>query len=464
MRTLLLLLAFACLAERPNIVLIFADDLGYGDVSVCNPNAKVRTPHMDRIAAEGVSFTNAYSAAGVCVPSRYALLTGRYPFRGKLNWQTAPTIPDGQITVASMLRSAGYSTHCVGKWHCGFDNGVKNPNRDLTGGPLDRGFDSFFGQHGSLDQPPYFYIRGRRAVSLPTLQTPHHEEEGFSIKYQGRFWRAGGIAEDFDHDEALDRYAAEAIAVLEKQAKAEKPFFLYFPLTSPHGPWVASEQFQGKSSIGPLGDFLLHTDDVVGRVLATLDRLKLAENTLVILSSDNGPLWMEPDTDKTGHDSSGGFRGRKGDVWDGGVHMPFLARLPGRIPAGSARNELLCHTDMLATLAAVAETELPANSAGDSLNAWPTMQGKPGHLRDAVLLEGAGSQNHGVISGDWKYIPFLGSGGFLSPPKRRKPEAGEPIGQLYNLAQDPSESRNLHDAHPERVEALSKLLKKLSKK
>ena len=461
-RALCVLLAASCLADQPNIVFILADDLGYGDVSACNPNAKVRTPHMDRLATEGARFTQAYAAAAVCVPSRYSLLTGRYPFRGDLNWRKKPTIPEGQITVASVLQDAGYHTACVGKWHCGFDNGVNNPDRELAGGPLDRGFDSFFGQHGSLDQPPYFYIRDRRAVQLPTEKTKDQFETGFSIKYQGRYLRAGDIAPNFDHDETLDRYADEAVAVLEKQAKSDQPFFLYFPLTAPHGPWGPSDAFKGKSALGSYGDFLMHTDAVVGRILAALDRLGQTKNTLVILSSDNGPLWSDDDSIRTGHNASGGFRGRKGDVWDGGVHMPFMARLPGKIPAGSVRTELLVLTDMLATLAAVGGATLAPGSEGDSINQWPTMQGK-GAQRESLLLQSS-RRKHAVRMGDWKYIPWLGGGGFLSGKPFDDAKPGQANAQLYDLAKDPGESRNLHDAHPERVEALATLLKKLNPK
>ncbi len=460
-------------SSRPNIVLILADDLGYGDIGCYNAKSKIATPNVDRLAADGLRFDHAYSAAAVCVPSRYGLLTGRYPFRGHpLRWTTHPTIAEGQMTLGSMLQNAGYLTACVGKWHCGFDGGVARQDRPLTGGPLDRGFHSFFGQHGSLDQPPYFYIRDRRAVMQATEDTLDTQDNSHSVVYQGRFWRGGKIAPDFKHEEVLDRYADEALAFLRgrdargaagAQSDADhKPFFLYLPLTAPHGPWLPAEEFRGKSQAGPLGDFVMQVDDVVGRVLKTLDDCGHRDDTLVIFSSDNGPLWFDGDVERYGHDSSGGLRGRKGDIWEGGFRMPLIARWPGHVPAGAASNEIVGLVDLLATLAAVVGEELPDDAAADSVNMLPALLGerRDRPIREALLLQSLGPNDLAIRQGPWKLIPWLGSGGFLTKPSRVKPAGGEPSGQLYNLDDDPGEQHNLYAQHPEIVAKLSALLEK----
>ncbi|QDU93518.1 sulfatase family protein [Lignipirellula cremea] len=473
-RCLLTLLAISFLsaivqaepAGQPNIVMLFADDMGIGDVGCYNAASKTATPNLDRLAESGMRFTQAYAAAAVCVPSRYSLLTGRYPFRGSpLRWSTHPTIPEGTPTLGSVLQDQGYQTACIGKWHAGFDGGVGLGEKPLTGGPPDRGFDFFFGQHGSLDQPPYFYIQDRQATQPATGTTPDHQETGHSVIYQGKFWRAGKIAPDFRHEEALERYATEAIRYLQSQGKkqadpARRPFFLYLALTAPHGPWLPSKEFRGRSQAGPLGDFVMQVDDVVGRVLATLDKAGLRENTLVLFSSDNGPLWFPPDVEKYGHDSSGGFRGRKGDIWDGGIRMPLIARWPGHIRAGSVNPHLCGLVDVMATFAEAAGGKLPAEAGVDSHSLATTLwgDGSDPPPRQELLLQSLGAGDLAIREGDWKYIPWIGSGGFLTKPRRVQPQPGEPTAQLYNLASDPGEQTNLFAQHPEIADRLAKRL------
>jgi arylsulfatase A-like enzyme len=339
---------------------------------------------------------------------------------------------------------------------------VKDQTGDLTGGPLDRGFDRFFGQHGSLDQPPYFYIRDRRAVQPATETIAESHEQGLSIVYQGRFWRAGKIAPNFKHEEALERYAHEAMAFLKQQGQGDKakPFFLYFAMTAPHGPWLPDKRFAGKSKAGTLGDFVVHVDDVVGRVLATLKELELDDNTLVVFSSDNGPLWFDPDVKRYGHDSSGGLRGRKGDIWEGGIRMPLIARWPGKVPHGSTSDEVAGLVDLLATFAAVVGTKLPEDAGVDSVNLLPVMLGTPRDhpVRESIVLQSLGPNDLAIRQGDWKFIPWIGSGGFLTKPRRVKPAAGEPVAQLYNLKTDPGEQHNLYLKHPDVANRLSKIL------
>ena len=449
--------------DLPHIVLILADDMGIGDVACYNPDSQIATPNMDRLARQGMRFSNAYAAAAHCVPSRYGLLTGRHPFRAyPMAWQDRPTIKEGRVTLASLLREAGYSTACVGKWHCGFDDGTRHPERPLTGGPLDRGFDSFYGQPASPDQPPYFYIRGRRAVQLPTLDLPYSEGHDHTVRYQGRFWRAGKVAPNYRQEEILERFTAEAMRVLDRhyEATPKQPLFLYYAMTAPHGPWVPDEDFQGKSRVGPLGDFVMQVDDIIGRLMQKLDALKMSDNTLVILTSDNGPLWFDPDVARYGHDCSGMFRGRKGDIWEGGIRMPFIVRWPGRVSPGSVADELICHTDLLATFAAICNKELPPGAGEDSYDQLPILLGQaPRHaIRRSAILQSVDQNDLALRSGRWKLIPWLGSGGFLTRPKTRAPREGEPAGQLYDLEQDPGEQQNVYADHPEVVDEMQKLL------
>lgn len=450
--------------ERPpNIVLLFADDLGYGDVACFNPQSKIPTPRIDALAREGMRLTHAYAGGAVCVPSRYALMTGRYAFRGApLAWSRQPTIAAARATTASVLRDAGYATACVGKWHCGFRGGVQYQDEPLVGGPLDRGFGRFFGQHGSLDQPPYFYIRDRWAVEPATVPIAGTEDNTHSVVYQGRFWREGKVAPNFRHEEVLDRYTAEAERFLIEQHSAapEQPFFLYFALTAPHGPWLPAQEFLGASEAGPLGDFVVNVDHVIGRILDKLEELGVDDDTIVLFSSDNGPLWFEGDVARYGHDSSGGLRGRKGDIWEGGVRVPLIARWPGVVPAGSTSEQVVSLIDLVATFADVAGEALPPDAGADSHSLLPALLGDEhaAPVRQSLVIYGDGPNDLAIRQGNWKYIPWLGSGGFLNPPARIEPAEGEPIGQLYNLRDDPGETRNVYAEHPEVVARLSAIL------
>jgi arylsulfatase A-like enzyme len=270
------------------------------------------------------------------------------------------------------------------------------------------------------------------------------------------------VAPNFKHEEVLDRYAAEAARFLKDHHRRapEEPFFLYFALTAPHGPWLPAEQFVGKSEAGPLGDFVVQVDDVVGRVLKTLAELGIEDNTLVLFSSDIGPLWFDDDVKRYGPDSSGGLRGRKGDLWEGGIRMPLIARWPGNVPPGSTSDQVVSQIDLLATFAAIVGQKLPDDAGGDSYNMLPVLLGKQGEkpIRDSLLLQSTGGNNLAIRQGDWKYIPWLGSGGFLTKPNRVQPASGEAPGQLYNLSDDPGEQNNRYQEHPDIVERLTKLL------
>lgn len=444
-------------AETPNIVFILADDMGYGDPACFNPQSKCATPNIDRLAAEGMRFTDAHAAGSVCIPSRYGLLTGRYPFRANpVNPDKRPLIEPGRTTIASLLQKAGYSTTMIGKWHLGFVGGDQfDYARPLRGGPVDHGFDTFFGQHASLDIPPYFFIENDRCVVAPTAHTDEHHSPDWS-PVQGAFWRPGGIAPGLKLEEVLPTYTRKAVEFLDHHKEARgKPFFLYLALTGPHTPWLPMEQFRARSQGNLYTDFVAQVDDSVGQVLSAIERDGHLNDTLVFFSSDNGPVWYPDDVKKYGHASAGPWRGMKGDAWEGGHREPFVARWPGRIKAGATSTALVDFTDMLATFADLTGVALPDGSAEDSFSFLPQLLAEtPARTgRTEMALFNAGSIC--LREGDWKLIPFLGSGGF-SKPTRVKPAPGEPAGQLYNLATDPGETTNLYTIHPEIVQRLTR--------
>lgn len=439
-------------AASPNIVFIMADDMGYGDPGYYNANSKAPTPSIDRLARQGVRFTDAHAPAAVCVPTRYGLMTGRYPFR--MTGGPGPLIAADRLTVAKLLQQNGYHTGMVGKWHLGVEHEKDpQPNQILGGGPAQRGFDSFFGIPASLDIPPYYYIRGSRAVAVPSLKIGASNTEGWS-RIQGAFWREGGIAPGYHHEEVLPKFTEEAVSFL-NEASTEKPFFLYLALPAPHTPWLPLKPFLGKSQAGIYGDFVAQVDDTVGQVLKVLDDRKLSDNTIVFFTSDNGPVWYEADETKFGHASTGPFRGMKGDAWEGGHRMPFIVRWPGVAQAGSVSDVTICHTDLLATAAEVLGAKIPDGQAQDSVSFAAVLNdGSTKQTRESTIHQSSG-RVLALRQGDWKLIPALGSGGF-SQPRSEKPVPGGPKGQLYHLGMDPGETRNLYLDEPQRVAQLLK--------
>ncbi|MGB6220517.1 sulfatase family protein [Haloferula sp.] len=450
--------------QKPNIVIILTDDMGYGDASCYNPESKIPTPNIDRLAREGMRFTDAHAAGPLCHPSRYGLMTGRYPFRTDVSkWRTHPLIEEDQTTIASLLQDQDYHTAMVGKWHLGFrENGYEQV---LPGGPVDRGFDSFFGMRASTDIPPYFYIKGDRAVSPPTDRIEANESEGWS-PIQGAFWREGGIAPDLDLDDVLGDLTDQACEVIQTYATSAKassdrePLFLYLAYTAPHTPWLPAEEFVGKSGAGMYGDFQMMVDAQIGQVLAAIDKADLAGETLVVFSSDNGPVWYPDDMERFGHDSVGGLRGMKGDAWEGGHRMPFIVRWPGKVKAGSVSAQTICFTDLLATFADICDVDLPADAGPDSFSILPVLESRQSEqepIRGPIVME-TGSSTMMIRSGDWKLIDKPGSGGFS---KSQPSKAGDPPGQLYNLRKDRAEKTNLYHKHPEIVARLNAEMKKI---
>ncbi len=488
---LVLLASILCLtqpasaqADRlPNIVFILADDLGIGDPGCYNPDSKIKTPALDRLAARGMKFADAHTPSSVCSPTRYSVLTGRYAWRSRLKqgvlWgYSRSLIEPRRTTVASLLESRGYATGCVGKWHLGFQtpdlaaDDLPPANRVITGdhphaveysqplapGPNSVGFDYFFGIPASLDMEPYLFVENTRPLAPPTehVAASKHRRQG-----GGGYWRAGPMAPGFRHVDVLPELAKRATKWIADQP-ADQPFFLYFPLTAPHTPWVPSKSFQGRSPIGHYGDFVMQVDAVVGQVVDTLRRTGQAENTLIIVTSDNGSHWPESDIKKLGHDANMNYRGQKADIWEGGHRVPFIAAWPGRIPEGSTSDETICLCDFLATTAAIVDAPLPADAGEDSFNILPALLGQSSEkpIRPATVHHSIDG-TFAIRSGPWKLIEgHLGSGGF-SKPRRVEPNKLGPQVQLYNLESDPVEQHNLWENHPDVVRRLTAQLDRI---
>lgn len=447
-------------APAPNIVCILADDLGWGDLGCYNPDSRIPTPNLDKLASQGVRFTDMHSPSAVCTPTRYGLLTGRYCWRsplkkGVLNGYSPNLIEDSRPTVASLLQARGYSTAAFGKWHLGLGRAEKTDfSAPLRPSPIDHGFQSFYGIPASLDMPPYVWIQNDRAVEPPTRETPGDIGYGGS---RGRFYRGGAIAPSFQVDEVLPTITAKAIDFLKRQTAA-KPFFLYVTLTAPHTPWAPKAEFRNKSQAALYGDFVGQVDDSAGRILAALDQAGLNRNTLVLFTSDNGAYWGAQDIAETNHRANAKWRGMKADIYEAGHRVPFLARWTGAITAGTVSHQLGCLTDITATASELAGAPLLRDSAEDSFSLAPALLNRKAvtAVRDSVITHSA----QGLFSirqGPWKLAAGRGSGGFTKPVTIEvKP--GEPEGELYHLDDDPAETRNLYLEKPAKVRELTALL------
>jgi len=454
--------------ENPNIVYILCDDLGYGDVHGLNPDrCKIATPNLDRLAAQGMTFTDAHSTSAVCSPSRYGILTGRYNWRshlqnGVLNGYSAPLIAADRLTVAGLLKQNGYTTACVGKWHLGLGISKDTQTLTVTDGPTTRGFDYYFGISASLDMPPFVFIENDRLAEAPTA-TKH-------------FVRSGPAGPDFEAANVLPMLTRKACEFVTTN---KFPFFLYLALPSPHTPLVPAKEWQGKSNLGDYGDYVMETDWAIGRVLAALDQAGVADNTLVFMTSDNGVApyvgvgpeqlrqleakGFQPasgqfqkylELEAMGHYSSYVFRGHKSDIWEGGHRIPFLVRWPAKIKAGSTNGQLVSLVDLVATCADIVQSKIPANAGEDSVSLLPVLLGKtdaPGH--EAVVFHSANG-SFGIQQGHWKLELCQNSGGWGKGGVTNAP------GQLYDLSQDISEQTNAYNQHPEIVAQLTKLLEK----
>ena len=466
---------------KPNIVILYADDLGYGDVRCNNPQrCKIDTPNMDRLAQQGMRFTDAHSSSGCCSPSRYALMTGRYHWRTTLQsgivgvWGK-PLIAEDRLTIGKLAQGAGYKTACVGKWHLGHDWPINQEQKkffqgfggkaggggnvrsefsdehvqtwqsvfsqEIPGGPIDRGFDEYFGTDVP-NWPPYCFIDGNRTVGIPTQLLPLDK----LVKNQASL--QGPALADWQLERVLPALLERSVSFIERQAASGTPFLLYMPLTSPHTPLAVNQAWKGKSGLqSDFADLVVETDAVVGEVLAALDRNGVADNTLVVFSSDNGCASYigVKQLENQGHYPSGPLRGYKSDAWEGGHRVPMIVRWPGVVQAGSVCSELVHQADWMRTIAEILQVPLPENSAEDSFSLMPLLQGGKEPIREHAISTSC-SGTPALRHGDWKWIPPV------------KPNQS---GELYHLGEDLSESRNLVTQDPMRVEQMKRLLEEL---
>jgi len=446
-------------AEKPNIVIVLADDFGFGDAACNDPEfSKIPTPNIDRLACEGMRFTEAHSSSSVCTPTRYGILTGRYNWRSRLQGAVlgpyaAPLImPADRLTVAGLLKKEGYDTACIGKWHLGWQwpkrDGKEVFDQPITEGPTARGFDYYFGTDVP-NYPPYTFIENDRVTVQPTEQFHASKDKSLFVH------RDGPMAPGWKFENILPTLAEKAVGYIDQRARAGKPFFLYLALTTPHEPIAPSEQFKGKSGISAVGDLILETDWALGQVMEALKNAGVADNTLLIFTSDNGHCaytGLEP-FQKAGHRVSGPFRGYKMDAWDGGHHLPFVARWPGVIKPGSQCAQLTSHNDIMATCAEITGAKIPDNAGEDSFSLLPLLKGENRPIREAVVTHSAGG-TFAIQRGEWKLI--VGQG----PGSKRPGDTGVEPGQLYNMTSDIGERKNLYAQHPEIVAELTALLKR----
>ncbi|UCD50686.1 MAG: arylsulfatase [Phycisphaerales bacterium] len=460
-------------ATQPNVVFILADDMGYGDIQALNPQSRIPTPHLNKLASEGVVFTDAHSGSAVCTPTRYGVVTGRYCWRsrlkrGVLNGYSSHLIDPERLTVANVMKRSGYHTACIGKWHLGMDLPVTEENgqrridhtRPIENGPNALGFDYFFGVTASLDMPPYVFVENDR---FPQPVTAHYEKTSFP-----NYSRAGLMAADFSHEKALDQLTRKAVDYIDARSKDQQPFFLYFPLTAPHKPCLPAARFRGNTDLGDYGDFVTQVDWVVGQVDKALKANGLTDNTLLIYTSDNGSYMYRWDEDKPDHvtePSVQGFhpqkhqanyiwRGTKADIWEAGHHVPYLVRWPGVVQPGAKCDETICLTDLMATLAEITGFQLPGNAAEDSFSLVPLLQGRKPPTPRAPVIHHSGSGMFSLREGKWKMVFGNGSGG------RQRPR-GKPFEKPYflvDLEQDPLETTNVIEAHPEIAQRLTERL------
>ena len=481
---------------NPNIVLIFADDMGYGDVGALNPEARTHTPAIDRMVQEGLTFTRAHAGASVCTPSRYGLLTGRYAHRTSAAargiWGfNEPVIEPGKETVASLLKNAGYATAIIGKWHLGLGWQTKDGSRavldEITGfsnvdytreisdGPNDYGFDYSFIHPASLDIPPYMFLRDHKVIDTDIILTTDHyparmpdTEYSWDKKHtnehavyweKGVWWRLGEMSRSFRIENAHPEILDEGLVFIEKQATEDPdtPFFLFMPLLGPHTPWVPTDRFRGRSSIGLYGDFIMDIDDVVYQVRNKLIKHGIHDNTILIFTSDNGAYWPQEEIELHNHDSNWGRRGQKGDIWDGGHRIPLVVTWPERIEKQTEYQHLISLTDFFATFAELTGQEIDEGMGDDSFSFLQVLDGETDNPTRRSMVHHSSRGMYSIRTDEWKFIDGLGSGGFTYP-YFEDPVAGEAAGQLYSLRADSTESVNLYTDHPDVVGRLRRML------
>lgn len=493
-KTILVLLTLvwpSLMAKSPNVLILYADDLGFGDLGCYHPESKIPTPNLDRLAKEGMRFTDGHSSSGICTPSRYALLTGRHhwrDFHGIVNAFGSSVIQPERLTLPEMLQGKGYHTAVIGKWHLGWDwNAIKKPNakatevgegrrkkkqlgpeafdwsKSIPDGPLAHGFHYYFGDT-VINFPPYCWIENDKVVKAP--DTIMDTKKWPAIKEGNWECRPGPMASDWNPYENIPTTTQKGVDYIKEQAKTDKPFFLYFAYPSPHAPIIPNDEFDGKSKAGPYGDFVFETDHSVGRLLKALEESGQADNTLVIFTADNGPEHYAYARDqKFDHWSAHPFRGLKRDIYEGGHHVPFIIKYPGVTKAGSTNDALVSQIDIMATLAAILKVDLPdKNAAEDSHNLLPLLEGKVDSVR-TTHIHNTFKDAYAMRHGDW--ILVEGKTGYHSrrdknwEKKHDYPEVERKEPKLFNFKEDPGQRKDLATENPEKVKELRALLKKI---
>ena len=459
-------------AKRPNIVVILADDFGVGDIQAHYPQNKIPTPNLDRLVRQGLSFRDAHSPSAVCTPTRYGLLTGRYCWRTRLQeWVLGcyepPLIDARLLTLPGFLQKHGYRTACIGKWHLGWEWQGAQPSRmteprnalgkgewDFTkpigGGPRERGFDHYFGVD-LPNFPPFTFIENDCVVALPTAR---YQPDGKQGVFMPTGFAGAPIAPDWRFDRIVPTLAERAVKHVHEQAKRDAPFFLYVPLTSPHEPVSPSEKFAGKSGIAPIADFVMETDWAAGQVLQAVEDAGIADDTIVIFTADNGHShytgWEK--LVAAGHQPSGPYRGHKGDIWEGGHRVPFVVRWPGRVKENSSSDQLLCLTDVFATLAELVGENLPVDAAEDSFSFLQAALEKSETTARASVVSHSVDGEFAFREGPWKIV-------FTNSSRNLNESRGKPtVVGLYNLADDLAETTDVARQRPDVVEQLTRQL------
>jgi arylsulfatase A len=465
--------------NAPNIIYILADDLGYGDLKCFNPNSKIPTPNLDNMAKNGIKFTDAHTSSAVCTPTRYGILTGRYNWRSSLkssvlSGYSKSLIKQKQTTIAEMLKIQGYSTAYIGKWHLGWDwNFIKADDKldidDLNtapevdfsipvkNGPSTHGFDYSFGFSGSLDMAPYVYVENDKATMVPSKNTVSVDEKGY--------WRKGLTSDDFNHSNLLQDLTDKAVNYINKKAKSNSPFFLYFPLPAPHTPILPTTEFLGKSNTNMYGDFVMQVDDVVRQIRETLKKQGISENTMLVFVSDNGcsPRANYEELAKVDHNPSYVFRGHKADIFEGGHRVPFILEWPEKVMKNTSSNKTICTTDFFATCADIVGYKIQDGEAVDSYSMLPIITGKSDEIIREYTVHHSINGSFAIRKGNWKLILCPDSGGWSYPtPQEYKANKMDlPAMQLYNLAADIGEKNNLINEYPEKAAELKAAIKKI---
>jgi arylsulfatase A len=491
--------------KKPNVILILADDLGYGDVSCLNPESKIRTENIDRLAEGGMVFTDSHATSAVCTPSRYGVLNGRYNWRSPLKSLVLPGDSESLIekdrkTIAHMFKGNGYNTAAVGKWHLGLDwqlkdkwdfekygldekeytvpdvrlgrNGVFDftkgwyqPNgldidytKPITFGPIQLGFDYFFGTAASLDQPPYVYIENDHALGEPNELTGEFDLDRYGASQQQQ-WEVGPIAPGFEHQNVCRDMQAKVLELIDQYTEQEDPFFIYYPTHLVHGPIIPDEEYQGKSGVGPYGDFVLQLDSYVGQIVDRLKDKGIFEDTVIIFTSDNGASDVADFRSliEKGHNPSYHFRGKKFDIWEGGHREPTVISYPRMIQEGSICDQMVCHADFYRTFSELMGIPLADNVAEDSVSNLPLWQGNNAPVREDIIHS---SSNGGFsIRRDfWKLVLVKDGGADAKAMNSKLSEGIYKAHQLYDLRDDVEEKYNVIEKYPEIVSELQAIL------